>query len=67
MTEFQRKQFADLLSNALLILAFLVNNRNTKRRCEICSKLTIKIPERRQRLGKCFSKAALRAGDLHKK
>ena len=42
MTEFQRKQFADLLSNALLILAFLVNNRNTRRRCEICSKLTIK-------------------------
>ena len=27
---------------------FKVNNRNTRRRCEICSKLTIKIPERRQ-------------------
>ena len=26
---------------------FKVNNRNTKRRCEICSKLTIKTPERR--------------------
>ena len=25
-----------------------VNNGNTRRRCEICSKLTIKIPERRQ-------------------
>ena len=25
-----------------------VNNRNTRARCEICSKLTIKIPERRQ-------------------
>ena len=25
-----------------------VNNRNTRKRCEICSKLTIKIPERRQ-------------------
>ena len=24
-----------------------VNNRNTKKRCEICSKLTIKTPERR--------------------
>ena len=24
-----------------------VNNRNTRARCEICSKLTIKIPERR--------------------
>ena len=26
---------------------FKVNNKNTKTRCEICSKLTIKIPERR--------------------
>ena len=25
-----------------------VNNRNSRTRCEICSKLTIKIPERRQ-------------------
>ena len=25
-----------------------VNNRNTKTRCEICSKLTIKTPERRK-------------------
>ena len=25
---------------------FKVNNRNTKARCEICSKLTIKTPER---------------------
>ena len=25
-----------------------VNNRNTRKMCEICSKLTIKIPERRQ-------------------
>ena len=28
-----------------------VNNRNTRTRCEICSKLTIKIPERRQPIG----------------
>ena len=27
---------------------FKVDNRNTRRRCEICSKLIIKIPERRQ-------------------
>ena len=27
---------------------FKVKNRNTRTRCEICSKLTIKIPERRQ-------------------
>ena len=26
---------------------FTVNNRNTKTKCEICSKLTIKTPERR--------------------
>ena len=26
---------------------FKVNNRNTRTRCEICSKLTIKIPQRR--------------------
>ena len=26
---------------------FKVNNRNTRIRCEICPKLTIKIPERR--------------------
>ena len=26
---------------------FKVNNRNTRTRCEICSKLTIKTPERR--------------------
>ena len=25
-----------------------VNNKNTKKRCEICSNLTIKTPERRQ-------------------
>ena len=27
---------------------FKVNNRNARTRCEICSKLTIKTPERRQ-------------------
>ena len=31
------------------IYLFKVNNRNTRTRCEICSKLTIKTPERRQR------------------
>ena len=25
-----------------------VNNRNTSKRCEICLKLTVKTPERRQ-------------------
>ena len=28
---------------------FKVNSRNTRKRCEICSKLTIKTPERRER------------------
>ena len=27
---------------------FKVDNKNTRRRCEICSKLTIKAPERQQ-------------------
>ena len=30
------------------IYLFKVNKRNTRKRCEICSKLTIKTPERRQ-------------------
>ena len=29
------------------IYVFKVTNRNTRKRCEICSKLTIKTPERR--------------------
>ena len=29
------------------IYLFIVNSRNTRTRCEICPKLTIKIPERR--------------------
>ena len=33
-----------------------VNNRNTRTRCEICSKLTIKLSERRRCLYCCFSK-----------
>ena len=31
------------------ICLFKVNNRNTRKRYEICSKLTIKTPERRQK------------------
>ena len=30
------------------IYLFKVNKRNTRKRCEICSELTIKTPERRQ-------------------
>ena len=34
--------------------AVKVNNRNTRARCEICSKLTIKTPERRHRRSGVF-------------
>ena len=30
------------------IYLFKVNNRNTRKRCEICSKLTIKTPDRQK-------------------
>ena len=32
-----------------VIYLFIVNNRKTRTRCKICSKLTIKTPERRRR------------------
>ena len=35
-------------SNPAGIYLLKVNNRSTRTRCEICSKSTIKIPERRQ-------------------
>ena len=31
------------------IYLFKVNNKNTRKKCEICSKLTLKTPERCQR------------------
>ena len=34
--------------NPVNIYSFRVSNRNTRKRCEICSKLTTKTPERRQ-------------------
>ena len=33
--------------NPANIWLFKVNNRNTRKRCEVCSKLTVKTPERR--------------------
>ena len=47
-------QIADIGTNELCNIPagnsmFKVNNRNTRTRCEICLKLTIKIPERRHR------------------
>ena len=44
----QKSNFAhDLAGNYM----FKVNNRNNRTRCEICSKLTIKTPERQRRSG----------------
>ena len=37
-----------LLSFPASIYPFKITKRNTRKRCEICSKLTIKIPERRE-------------------
>ena len=42
------------ISNAYAIYLFKVNNRNTRTRREICSKLTIKTPEWRQWLWTYF-------------
>ena len=39
---------ASLSNNPAGIYLLKVNNRNTRKRCEICSKLTIKTPEQRQ-------------------
>ena len=38
----------ETIYNPAIINLFKVNNRNTRKRCEICSKLIIKTPERRQ-------------------
>ena len=40
---------------------FKVNNRDTRTRCEICSKLTIKIPERRH---PAFSRIQTKYGEI---
>ena len=37
------------IANLANIYLFKVTNKNTRKRCEIYSKLTIKTPERRQR------------------
>ena len=47
------KEFRSIVNDRLYqsfpanIYVLKVNNRNTRKRCEICSKLTIKIPEQR--------------------
>ena len=53
LLRFKYKRWRIFLKYLLLIhfpagnYMFKVNNRNTRTRCEICSKLTIKAPERR--------------------
>ena len=57
-TSHSEKKVRDRLQISFLIVSeqltspansylFKVNNRNTRTRCEICSKLTVKTPERR--------------------
>ena len=43
---FFSRQFFCFFGQIVSIYMFKVNNRNTRTRCEICSKLTIKTPER---------------------
>ena len=40
-----RKIFKRFRSSPASIYLLKVNNRNTRKKCEICSKLTIKTPE----------------------
>ena len=55
--KFRNAYFPEHLSVLLLlennfpanIYLFKINNRNTKKRCEICPKLTLRTPERRER------------------
>ena len=46
-TTAMNKFIINIITNPVKIYLFKLNNRNTRKRCEICSKLTIKTPERR--------------------
>ena len=39
--------YEPMVNTAAIIYFHKVNNRNTRKRCESCSKLTIETPERR--------------------
>ena len=43
-----KSETKNLAKNPVGIYMFKINNRNNRERREICSKLTIKTPERRQ-------------------
>ena len=46
---FEKKFFSNIVAEYSVVnYMFKVNNRSSRTRCEICSKLTIKTPERRQ-------------------
>ena len=48
LTQFEHGNYSSINhNNPAGNYMFKVNNRNTRARCEICSKLAIKIPERR--------------------
>ena len=51
LTPFLRNTSGTIGTNPAGNYMFKVNNRNIRTRCEICSKLTIKIPERSKRQG----------------
>ena len=51
LTPFLRNTSGTIGTNPAGSYVFKVNIRNTRTKCEICSKLPIKIPERRQRQG----------------
>ena len=40
--------FSEIMFLPANIYLLKVNNRNTRKRCEICSRLKLKTPERRQ-------------------
>ena len=48
MSKNGQTHFKNLAANPSRNYMFEVNNRNTRKRFDICSKLTIKAPERRQ-------------------
>ena len=53
-TDVQMFQRSAFLTNPAIIYLLEVNNRNTRKRCKICPKLTIKTPEQRLASFWCF-------------
>ena len=53
-TDVQMFQRSVFITNPAIIYLLEVNNRNTRKRCKICPKLTIKTPEQRLASFWCF-------------